>query len=450
MLDSATSTSPAVQHQLDRLWSLSPGADILGLERITALLDRIGNPHENLPPVLHVAGTNGKGSTCAFLRSAIEAAGLTVHVYTSPHLVRFNERIRIAGTLIEDDALAALLEEVLDAAERLGAGDIGASFFEVTTAAAFLAFARAPADACIIEVGLGGRLDATNVIARPLVTGIAQLGVDHQSFLGDTAEEIAGEKAGIAKPGVPLVTMRYPNSIAQRVETVARAARAPVSAAGDQWFFAADDGKLGYRDAAGRIETPLPSLAGPHQPENLALAIAMLRHQTPLVIPPEAYRTAAEATRWPARMQRLGTGPLADLLPPGSELWLDGGHNPAAAATVAATLRQIAFPGTGRSEVHLILGMLSNKDPAGLLAPFAELATTLHAVPVPNHEHHTPEALVAIARSLGMIANTATDVPTALADITAAADPAEPPIVLILGSLYLAGEVLAANDEAPT
>ena len=445
MPDFATSTSRTVQAQLDRLWALSPGADILGLDRITDLLARLGNPHDNLPPVLHVAGTNGKGSTCAFLRSALEAAGLTAHVYTSPHLVRFNERIRIAGTLISDGALAALLEEVLDVA-----GDIGASFFEVTTAAAFLAFSRTPADACIIEVGLGGRLDATNVIARPLVTGIAQLGIDHQSFLGDTAEEISGEKAGIDKPGVPLVTMRYPIPIAQRVEAVARASRAPVSAAGDQWFFAADDGKLGYRDAAGRIETPLPSLAGPHQPENLALAIAMLRHQTPLVIPPEAYRLAAEATRWPARMQRLGTGPLSELLPPGSELWLDGGHNPAAAATVAATLRQIAFPGTGRSEVHLILGMLSNKDPAGLLGPFAGLATTLHAVPVPHHEHHSPEALVTIARGLGMIANSSSDVPTALADITAASDPAEPPIVLVLGSLYLAGEVLAANDEAPS
>ncbi|CUS45982.1 Dihydrofolate synthase @ Folylpolyglutamate synthase [hydrothermal vent metagenome] len=444
MPDFATSASPAVQHQLDRLWSLSPGADILGLERITALLARLGNPQDSLPPVLHVAGTNGKGSTCAFLRSAIEAAGLTAHVYTSPHLVRFNERIRIAGSLIEDDALAALLGEVLDIA-----GDIGASFFEVTTAAAFLAFSRTPADACIVEVGLGGRLDATNVIARPLVTGIAQLGIDHQSFLGDTAEEIAGEKAGIAKQGIPLVTMRYPAPIADRVETVARIARARVSAAGDAWFFSADDGKLVYRDEAGRIETPLPSLAGPHQPENLALAIAMLRHQNQLIVSPEALRAAAETTRWPARMQRLGTGPLADLLPPGSELWLDGGHNPAAAATVAATLRQIAFPGIGRSEVHLILGMLSNKDPAGLLAPFADLATTLHAVPVPNHEHHSPEALVAIARGLHIAANTATDVPSALADITAAADPAEPPFILILGSLYLAGEVLAANDEAP-
>jgi len=444
MPDSASSTSPAVQDQLDRLWSLSPGADILGLERITALLDRLGNPQDSLPPVLHVAGTNGKGSTCAFLRSAIEAAGLTAHVYTSPHLVRFNERIRIAGTLIEDDALAALLREVLDVA-----GDIRASFFEVTTAAAFLAFSRTPADACIVEVGLGGRLDATNVLARPLVTGIAQLGIDHQSFLGDTAEEIAGEKAGIAKAGVPLVTMRYPAAIAQRVETVARSARAPVSAAGDHWFFAAENGRLGYRDAAGRVEVPLPAMAGPHQPENLALAIAMLRHQTQLVIPPDAYRAAAETTQWPARMQRLGPGPLTALLPPGSELWLDGGHNPAAAASVAATLRQIAFPGVGRSEVHLVLGMLANKDPAGLLAPFVGIATTLHAVPVPDHEHHAPEALVAIARGLGLIANTAADTSSALADIATAADPAEPPVVLILGSLYLAGHVLASNDEAP-
>ena len=224
MPDFAVSADPAVQLQLDRLWSLSPGADILGLERITALLDRLGNPQERLPPVLHVAGTNGKGSTCAFLRAAIEAAGLTAHAYTSPHLVRFNERIRIAGTLIDDATLARLLEEVLDQADG-----IGASFFEVTTAAALLAFARTPADACIVEVGLGGRLDATNVIARPLVTGIAQLGIDHQAFLGDTAEQIAGEKAGIAKSGVPLVTMRYEPVIAQRVAAATRNASAGIA-----------------------------------------------------------------------------------------------------------------------------------------------------------------------------------------------------------------------------
>ncbi|WP_353205242.1 folylpolyglutamate synthase/dihydrofolate synthase family protein [Sphingomonas sp.] len=443
MPDHATSTHPAVQAQLDRLWSLSPGADILGLDRITVLLDRLGNPQHRLAPVLHVAGTNGKGSTCAFLRGAIEAAELTAHVYTSPHLVRFNERIRIAGRLIEDDVLAVLLAEVLDHADG-----IGASFFEVTTAAAFLAFSRTPADACIIEVGLGGRLDATNVIATPIVTGIAQLGLDHQSFLGDTAEAIAGEKAGIAKPDVPLVTMHYPPSVTARVAEVAARAGACVSALDSGWHLRVGE-TLTYSDANGPVETPLPTMAGPHQPENLGLAIAMLRHQSVLNIPPEAYRTAALATRWPARMQRLHPGPLTALLPPGSQLWLDGGHNPAAAAAIAATLEAIAHPGIGRSEVHLILGMLANKDPAGLLAPFATLATTLHVVPTPGHDHHTPAALAQIAHDLGIAAHTAPDVPTALADITAIADQAEPPIVLILGSLYLAGAVLLANGEAP-
>ncbi|MFZ5794801.1 MAG: bifunctional folylpolyglutamate synthase/dihydrofolate synthase [Sphingomonas sp.] len=443
-MDTATSTNAAVQTQLDRLWSLSPGADILGLERITALLDRLGNPQHRLPPTIHVAGTNGKGSTCAFLRSAIEAAGLTAHIYTSPHLVRFNERIRLAGRLIEDEALAALLADVLDHAEG-----IGASFFEVTTAAAFLAFSRTSADACIIEVGLGGRLDATNVLARPVATGIAQLGIDHQSFLGDTAEAIAGEKAGIAKAGVPLVTMRYPRSVTQRVAEVAQAAGATVLPTGTDWRFTVEADRLIYTDAAGQIETPLPTLAGPHQPENLALAIALLRHQRALAIPPEAYSAAARHTRWPARMQRLHAGPLTALLPPGSQLWLDGGHNPAAAAAISATLDAIAHPGIGRSEVHLVLGMLANKDPLGLLAPFARVATTLHAVPVPSHEHHAPTALAAIAHDLGLAAHTAPDVATALRDITEIADPAEPPIVLILGSLYLAGEVLSANDEAP-
>ena len=443
MPDNATSAHPAVQAQLDRLWALSPGADILGLERITALLGRIGHPQHRLPPVLHVAGTNGKGSTCAFLRSAVEAAGLTAHVYTSPHLVRFNERIRIAGRLITDDALAALLEEVLNHAEG-----IGASFFEVTTAAAFLAFSRTPADVCIIEVGLGGRLDATNVIPAPLVTGIAQLGLDHQSFLGDTEEAIAGEKAGIAKASAPLVTMRYPPSITKRVADVAGRVDACVSALGTGWHLRIGD-TLTYTDENSTIETPLPAMAGPHQPENLGLAIAMLRHQTLFDIPVEAYRRAARSTRWPARMQRLHTGPLTALLPPGSQLWLDGGHNPAAAAAIAAALEAIAHPGVGRSEVHLVLGMLSNKDPAGLLAPFATLATTLHAVPVPDHEHHTPAALAHVAHDLGIAAHTAPDVATALRDITEIADQAEPPIVLILGSLYLAGVVLYENDEVP-
>jgi len=437
-MDSATSTNAAVQAQLDRLWALSPGADILGLDRITTLLDRLGNPHDRLPPVFHVAGTNGKGSTCAFLRAAIEASGLTCHVYTSPHLVRFNERIRLAGTLIGDDQLAALLARVLDHADGLGA-----SFFEVTTAAAFLAFADTPADACIIEVGLGGRLDATNVITRPLVTGIAQLGIDHQAFLGDTIEEIAAEKAGIAKPGVPLVTMRYPPTVEKRIAVVARGAGAPVAAASGSWMFAVEPDRLIYKDAGDRIETPLPSLAGAHQPENLALAIAMLRRQNLLSIPFEAYAAAATNAYWPARMQRLAPGPLTDLLPEGSTVWLDGGHNPAAGVAIA---RSLAASEAG--PLHLILGMLANKDAAGLLTPIASRVASLTAVPVPDHEHHAPTELAASATALGVReTDTAPDVRAALTAL--AARHARPLTVLILGSLYLAGAVLGANDQLP-
>jgi len=437
MPDFATSSSPQVQRQLDRLTLLSPGADILGLERITALLARLGNPHLSLPPVLHVAGTNGKGSTCAFLRAAIEAAGLTAHVYTSPHLVRFNERIRIAGTLITDEALAPLLQEVLDRG-----GDLNASFFEVTTAAAFLAFARTPADACIIEVGLGGRLDATNVIQNPTATAIAQLGIDHQSFLGDTAEAIAAEKAGIAKPGVPLVTMRYPASVAATVAEVAAKADAQLLIEGEAWNYAVAGQTLRYSDANGIVETPLPALAGPHQPANLALAIAILRHQQALAIPEAACAKASISTRWPARMQPLSPGPLLDLLPEGAQLWLDGGHNPAAGDAIAQTLSGIS--GGPR---HLILGMLSNKDPRGLLEPIAPLLDSLTAVPVPGHEHHSPDDLARVAQSLGIPQTAiAPDIPSALAKL-----PDGPaPLVLILGSLYLAGTVLEANGELPT
>jgi dihydrofolate synthase/folylpolyglutamate synthase len=440
MPDNARSSSPAVQAQLDRLWALSPGADILGLERITALLDRIGNPHRALPPVFHVAGTNGKGSTCAFLRAGLEAAGLTVHVYTSPHLVRFNERIRLAGKLIDDAVLAPLLAEVLD----IG-GDIGASFFEVTTAAAFLAFSRTPADACVIEVGLGGRLDATNVIEAPVATGIAQLGIDHQSFLGNTLEQIAAEKAGIAKPFVPLVTMAYPPAIARRIGHDAGLKHATVLRLGEHWQRRIERDKLVYQDTQGTVETGLPRLDGPHQADNLALAIAMLRHQDVLTIHKAALRAAAEWAEWPARMQHLAAGPMTDRLPAGSDLWLDGGHNPAAAGAVARALTLAA----GDRPVHLVLGMLANKDPRGLLRPFAPLARSLVAVPVPDHEHHAPEALAKIARDLGMAATTAPDPAAALDQLASRADPDRPPVVLILGSLYLAGGVLADNNQIP-
>ena len=430
-----------MQRELDRLAALSPGADTLGLDRIAALLRRLGNPEEALPPVLHVAGTNGKGSTCAFLRAALEAAGHAVHVYTSPHLVRFNERIRIAGRLIDDERLAHYLARVLDVAEG-----VAPSFFEVTTAAAFLAFAENRADACVIEVGLGGRLDATNVIAAPAVTGIAQLGLDHQAFLGDTLEQIAAEKAGIAKAGAALVTQRYPTPLADRIAEVAARAGANWMPRGGAWDVAAYRGQLRYRDLMGRLDLPLPKLAGAHQVANAGLAIAMLRHQRALAAPPAAMRAAMGWADWPARMQPLAPGPLRDLLPAGADLWLDGGHNPAAARAIADHLRA-AVP-AGRP-LHLVMGLLANKDAPGVLRAFAGRHATLHAVPVPDHAFHPPAELTAMAKGVGLTAQPAKDVPDALGWIGRHADRAAPPFVLVLGSLYLAGEVLRQNGQAP-
>jgi dihydrofolate synthase/folylpolyglutamate synthase len=441
-MDRAVSSDPAVQHQLDRLATLSPGADILGLERISALLARLGNPEKSLPPVFHVAGTNGKGSTCAFIRAAIEAAGLTAHVYTSPHLVRFNERIRLAGHLIDDALLAALLEEVLD--EALG---MEISFFEATTAAAFLAFSRRPADACIVEVGLGGRLDATNVIAAPAVCGIAQLGIDHQQFLGSRIEDIAAEKAGIAKSGVALVTQHYPEQLSERIAESAAAAGAIWMPRGDRWDAIVYRDKLHYRDERGKLQLPLPRLQGAHQAMNAALAVAMLRAQRSLTVREPALRAAIGWADWPGRLQRLSPGPLADLLPKGSELWLDGGHNPAAARAIADFFRGHV---PSDRPFHIVLGLLANKDMAGVLKPFANRAATLHAVAVPGHPHHAPAILAAAARSAGLSALAAADVESALGWIARHADRERPPIVLILGSLYLAGEVLRSNGQAPT
>ncbi|SMF61355.1 bifunctional folylpolyglutamate synthase/dihydrofolate synthase [Allosphingosinicella indica] len=441
MADHARSDDPDVQRQLDRLWALGPGTDVLGLERITALLDRLGNPERRLPPVFHVAGTNGKGSTCAFLRAAIEAAGLSAHVYTSPHLVRFNERIRIAGELIDDDELAALLAEVIDAADG-----IGASFFEVTTAAALLAFARAPANAAIIEVGLGGRLDATNVVLSPVSTGIAQLGLDHQAFLGHRIDGIAAEKAGIAKPGAPLVTLRYSEAVAKRIATVAAEAGAKWLPRGGRWDADVSGGKLHYRDDFGDLHLPLPRLPGAHQASNAALAVAMLRYQHAVAVPESALKAAMGWADWPARLQKLTPGPLANLLPRGSELWLDGGHNPAAARAVADHFR--AHVPAGRP-FHMIFGLLANKDAPGVLKPFAGRAMTLHTIPVPGHEHHAPADLAARGREAGMAAMAHADPTAALGWIARHADRDHPPIILIMGSLYLAGEILAANGQAP-
>src|SRR5437868_5422736 len=377
MADRARSDDAGVQAQLDRLALLSPSRDILGLERISALLARLGNPERALPPIFHVAGTNGKGSTCAFLRAALEAAGLKVHAYTSPHLVRFNERIRLAGRLIDDDLLAALLAEVFEAA-----GAMELSFFEATTAAAFLAFSRTPADALVLEVGLGGRLDATTVVEAPLVCGIAQLGHDHHAFLGDTLEAIAGEKAGIAKRGAPLVTLAYPEALETVIRTRAETVGALWLPRGRAWHAEIREGRLHYGDRDGSLDLPLPRLAGAHQATNAGLAVAMLRHQSRLAVPEAALRAAMGWAEWPARLQMLGSGPVRDLLPPEAELWLDGGHNPAAARAVADHFRSIVPPGR---PFHMIFGLLANKDGPGVLHPFRGRDLTIHTIPVSGH-----------------------------------------------------------------
>ncbi len=439
MPDGAVSDDPQVQAQLDRLWSLSPGADILGLARIRRLMERLGDPHLSLPPVFHVAGTNGKGSTCAFLRAAMEADGKSVHVFTSPHLVRFNERIRVSGKLISDDMLARYLERVLDIAEG-----IGASFFEVTTAAAFLAFAEHDADACIVEVGLGGRLDATNILTNPVVCGIAQLGIDHQSFLGDTLAQIAGEKAGIAKTGAPLVTQRYPESLFPvMIDAVAKVRTRWISQ-GEAWDAAAYRDRLHYRDDLGRLDTPLPRLAGAHQIQNAALAFAMLRHQNAVPLSEAALKAAPLWAQWPARLQRLDHGPLLAPLPQATTAWLDGGHNAGAGEAIGAYFTDDRLEG---QKLHLIIGMLANKEVDAFLAPFAGKIAHIHALPVPGHEHHGPDRFAAIAAQWG-IGCTAHDRPeSAIAAIVASGETA--PKLLIGGSLYLAGEILRLNDQLP-
>jgi dihydrofolate synthase/folylpolyglutamate synthase len=430
MADFATSTDPAVQQQLDRLAKLSPAGDQLGLERITALLDRLGRPQDALPPVFHVAGTNGKGSTCAFLRAALEAAGKSVHVCTSPHLVRFNERIRVAGRLIEDEALAALLGEVLAVSE-----DIQPSFFEVTTAVAILAFARTPADACILEVGLGGRLDATNVIDRPLVCGIASLGLDHQQFLGNGLPDIAAEKAGIAKPGVPLVTQLYPPAVGGRIGEITTSVGAPWFPRGGPWDAIAERQRLRYHDEAGAFDLPLPRLPGRYQVLNAALAVAMLRHQNRLAVPHSSLSAAMGWAEWPARLQRLASGPLTG----DREVWLDGGHNASAARLVASWARR-RFAGR---PLHLLFASLTSKDAEAILEPFEGVAAQIHTLPIPGHECRSPEQLAEIAARLAMPVSAHQTVAAALA-----AAPKDAP-VLVFGSLYLAGQVLAANEQVP-
>ncbi len=417
-MDFGKSDDPRVQAQLDRLSQLSVPEGRIGLETITAMMERLGNPHRQLPPVFHVAGTNGKGSTCAFLRAMLEAEGYRVHMTTSPHLVRYNERIRLAGELISDADLAALLAEVLDACE-----DLGPSFFEVTIAAAFLAFSRVPADACVVEVGLGGRLDATNVLEPDALAacGIAALGIDHEKFLlapedgvpKEPMARIAFEKAGIAKKGVPLVTMSsdYSDDVRRTIRKCAHAVSASLKE-----LQPGDEFELGRH--------PL-GLSGEHQTRNAALAVAMLRHQDKLKISASSIKEGLKAATWPARMQRLSQGPLAV----GREVWLDGGHNRSAGDAITAEFEGMSL--------HLILGMLANKDPRALLDPLGDTVRSLTIVPVPGQDCHPPEVFGPDVRAASGIEDALLNIP----------DDGYP--VLIAGSLYLAGEVLRLNDEIP-
>ena len=412
---------------LQRMMTLHPKVIDLTLDRVHRLLALLGNPERRLPAVIHIAGTNGKGSTQAMIRAGLEATGAKVHAYTSPHLARFHERIRLAGQLISEPALAALLDECVIAN---GPDDI--TFFEITTCAAFLAFARTPADWTLLEVGLGGRLDATNVVDRPALTIITPVSLDHQQYLGDTLPEIAGEKAGILKRGVPCVV--GPQAAEGLAVIEARAARlgAPLLVHGQHWNAFEDRGRLIFQDDNGLLDLPLPNLPGPHQIENAGAAIMALRH-----LGVGEAEAAVTRTEWPARMQRLRHGPLVDAAP-AVELWLDGGHNPAGGAAIAATLA-----GMPKRETHLICGMLNTKDIAGYLRPMAAQVQSLHAVAIPGEANTLPaEVTRDAALAAGMQAVVAGSVGQALAAIAKRTPHAR---VLICGSLYLAGSVLREN-----
>jgi dihydrofolate synthase/folylpolyglutamate synthase len=409
---------------IERLHGLYPRLIDLSLDRLRRLLARLGNPEARLPPVLHVAGTNGKGSTCAFLRAIGEAQGLGVHVTTSPHLVRFNERIRLAGRLVTDEALEAALEEV----EAVNAG-APITVFEVLMAATFVLFARVPADLCVLEVGLGGRFDATNVVPAPKVCAITALSMDHREFLGDTLAEIAFEKAGIMKPGVPVVTGFQPEEAMAVLAAHAGEVAAPLLRRGRDWTVARAGSGLEYRDARGTLALPPPSLPGPHQVENAGIAVAVMRAAG--LAGDAAIAAGVGAAVWPARMQRL-TGRLARLLPDDWELWLDGGHNPGGGAALGEHLA-----GWADRPVHLLVGMKQAKDTVEFLRPLLPHAATVWAVAEPGQHLALPvERIVAAS---GGVARPGPDVRAALARLPRDGGRAR---VLICGSLYLAGEVL--------
>ncbi len=414
---------------LERLMSLHPKIIDLELTRIERLLTALDHPEQSLPPVIHLAGTNGKGSTQAMIRAGLEAAGKRVHAYTSPHLARFHERIRVAGKLIDEAALSAILQECEEAN-----GGASITYFEITTAAAFLAFARSKADYTVLEVGLGGRVDATNVVDRPLLTIITPISFDHPQFLGESIAEIATEKAGILKRGVPCVVGPQSDEALEVIEARAMRLGVPLLAYGQHWHVSEEHGRLVYQDEAGLLDLPLPNLIGAHQVQNAGAAIAALRHLGFSETDCEAAVCQAE---WPARMQRLSFGPLVDAAPQ-AELWLDGGHNAACGEAIAESLTRLP-----NRKLHIICGMLNTKDVAGYLKPLASLAESFQGVSIPG-ETATLEAheTVFAAQSAGFQAHAAPDVVSAVQHV-AATDPGAR--ILICGSLYLAGNVLQDN-----
>jgi dihydrofolate synthase/folylpolyglutamate synthase len=451
-----------VETIVERLTALHPKLIDLGLDRMQRLLAALGHPERRLPPAIHVAGTNGKGSTIAFMRAVLEAAGLAVHAYTSPHLVRFNERFRLGSPLPFSPPLAgedrgggaggrlATSDEIvaaLDECERANAG-APITVFEITTAAGFLLFARHPADVLLLEVGLGGRLDATNVIERPLATVVTPVSLDHAEHLGETLTAIAGEKAGILKGGVPAIVAAQPREALAAIERQAARVKAPVRVAGEHWIATEERGRLVYQDEDGLLDLPAPRLYGRHQFENAGVAIAALRAVPRLELPAAAFEAGIARADWPARMQRLSQGVLAALAPAGGELWLDGGHNADGGRAVANALADLEER-VSRALV-LVVGMLATKDCASFLRNFTGLARCVVAVPIRNQPKSlAPEAVCAIAREVGLPAQPAADVASALAAIGGfGLDP--PPRILVTGSLYLAGEVLDENGTPPT
>lgn len=422
-------TSSSSDIILDRLMSLHPKIIDLVLDRVWRLLDALDHPERDLPPVIHIAGTNGKGSTQAMIRAGLEAAGKSVHAYTSPHLARFHERIRLAGTFISEPALMQVLEEC-----EIANGGAPITYFEITTVAGILAMARTPADFTLLEVGLGGRLDATNVVESPALTIITPISIDHTQYLGETLAEIAAEKAGIIKRGVPCIVGPQPDEAMEVIE--ARAARlgAPLLAYGQHWHVWEERGRLIYQDEHGLRDLPLPRLIGHHQVINAGAAIAALRH---LGFDDAAFEAALTDAYWPARMQRLATGPLNDAAPK-AELWLDGGHNPAAGIALAEALDRLPNRPT-----YMVCGMLNTKDVGGYLEPLARHAERLYAVSIPDAQATLPASATAeTAREVGMEALEAQSVLAAVQEIVSTAPEAR---ILICGSLYLAGHILQDN-----